>query len=123
MLITHDMGVIAETADRVAVMYSGRIAEIGPVHEVVKNAEAPLHPRPDGLDPGISATTSTSLTQIEGAMPRLHRDPRRLRLQPALPEGAAVVASTSGPSYRLWSARRWPVISSDADERRALAGD
>ncbi|MDP2332207.1 MAG: ABC transporter ATP-binding protein, partial [Reyranella sp.] len=36
MLVTHDMGVIAETADRVAVMYAGRVAEIGPVREVVK---------------------------------------------------------------------------------------
>ena len=36
MLVTHDMGVIAETADRVAVMYAGRIAEIGPVREVVR---------------------------------------------------------------------------------------
>ena len=43
MLITHDMGVIAETADRVAVMYAGRIAEIGPVRDVIKNAAAPLH--------------------------------------------------------------------------------
>ena len=51
MLITHDMGVIAETADRVAVMYAGRIVEIGPVRDVIKNAEASLHPRPHGLDP------------------------------------------------------------------------
>jgi peptide/nickel transport system ATP-binding protein len=41
MLVTHDMGVIAETCDRVAVMYSGRIAEIGPVQDVIRN---PLHP-------------------------------------------------------------------------------
>src|SRR5690606_16962394 len=36
MLVTHDMGVIAETADRVAVMYAGRIAEIGPVQDVIQ---------------------------------------------------------------------------------------
>ena len=42
MLITHDMGVIAETADRVAVMYAGRIAEIGPVREVVPGPAPPL---------------------------------------------------------------------------------
>jgi peptide/nickel transport system ATP-binding protein len=41
MLITHDMGVIAETADRVAVMYAGRLVEIGPVREVVKAAKHP----------------------------------------------------------------------------------
>ncbi|OJV44805.1 ABC transporter ATP-binding protein, partial [Hydrogenophaga sp. 70-12] len=46
MLITHDMGVIAETCDRVAVMYAGRIAEIGPVHEVINQ---PAHPYTRGL--------------------------------------------------------------------------
>ena len=46
MLVTHDMGVIAEAADRVAVMYSGRIAEIGPVQEVVRAAK---HPYTHGL--------------------------------------------------------------------------
>ena len=51
MLVTHDMGVIAETADRVAVMYAGRIVEIGPVRDVIKHAQASLYPRPDGLDP------------------------------------------------------------------------
>ncbi len=40
MLITHDMGVIAETADRVAVMYAGRIVEIGPVRDVITGARA-----------------------------------------------------------------------------------
>ncbi|MEL6872766.1 MAG: ABC transporter ATP-binding protein, partial [Pseudomonadota bacterium] len=46
MLITHDMGVIAETADRVAVMYAGRIAEIGPVRDVI---HGPAHPYTRGL--------------------------------------------------------------------------
>ena len=46
MLITHDMGVIAETADRVAVMYAGRIVEVGPVREVIKDAK---HPYTRGL--------------------------------------------------------------------------
>jgi peptide/nickel transport system ATP-binding protein len=46
MLITHDMGVIAETADRVAVMYAGRIAEIGPCSSVIK--EAPVTPTAKG---------------------------------------------------------------------------
>jgi peptide/nickel transport system ATP-binding protein len=46
MLITHDMEVIAETADCVAVMYAGRIVEIGPVGDVVR---APLYPYTQGL--------------------------------------------------------------------------
>ena len=45
MLVTHDMGVIAETCDRVAVMYAGRIAEIGPVGDVIHRPQPPLHDR------------------------------------------------------------------------------
>ena len=52
LLITHDMGVIAETADRVAVMYAGRIAEIGPVRDVIKH---PKHPYTSGLMDAIPA--------------------------------------------------------------------
>lgn len=70
ILITHDMGVIAETADRVAVMYSGRIAEIGPVKDIIKNA---LHPYTQGLMGSIPSLSHTAdrLTQIPGSMPRL----------------------------------------------------
>src|SRR4051794_21513379 len=55
MLVTHDMGVIAETADRVAVMYAGRIAEIGPVQRVIHD---PQHPYPAGLMGSIPAVGS-----------------------------------------------------------------
>ena len=51
MLVTHDMGVIAETADRVAVMYAGRVVEIGPVDDVIAPAAPSLLGGPDGLDP------------------------------------------------------------------------
>ena len=59
MLVTHDMGVIAETADRVAVMYAGRIVEIGPVRDVIKHAAASLHQGPDGLDPDARASAAS----------------------------------------------------------------
>ncbi|MBK9083323.1 MAG: ABC transporter ATP-binding protein [Rhizobiales bacterium] len=74
MLITHDMGVIAETADRVAVMYAGRIAEIGPVRDVVSR---PRHPYAQGLMGAIPtlATDAHRLAQIPGAMPRLNAIP------------------------------------------------
>jgi peptide/nickel transport system ATP-binding protein len=74
MLVTHDMGVIAETADRVAVMYAGRIAEIGPVREVVKQAK---HPYTKGLMGSIPSlgVRHDKLTQIDGAMPRLTEIP------------------------------------------------
>ncbi|HKI99531.1 MAG TPA: ABC transporter ATP-binding protein [bacterium] len=81
ILVTHDMGVIAETADRVAVMYAGRIVEIGPVREVVKN---PRHPYTVGLMaaiPHIGGTT-TQLAQIEGSMPRLDAIPSGCAFNP-----------------------------------------
>ncbi len=69
LLITHDMGVIAETADRVAVMYAGRIAEIGPVAAVVRR---PKHPYSSGLMGSIPTVERRldKLPQIRGAMPR-----------------------------------------------------
>src|SRR5690242_1647857 len=68
MLITHDMGVIAETADRVAVMYAGRIVEIGSVAEVIR---APKHPYTIGLMGSIPSIVDDRdrLVQIEGTMP------------------------------------------------------
>jgi peptide/nickel transport system ATP-binding protein len=70
MLITHDMGVIAETADRVAVMYAGRIVEVGPVADVIHQ---PQHPYTRGLMGSIPSIVDErdQLAQIDGAMPRL----------------------------------------------------
>ncbi|MEM9439597.1 MAG: ABC transporter ATP-binding protein [Pseudomonadota bacterium] len=84
MLITHDMGVIAETTDRVAVMYAGRIAEIGPVRDVVKH---PSHPYTDGLMGSIPVIGHRldRLTQIDGAMPRLTEIPRGCAFNPRCP--------------------------------------
>jgi peptide/nickel transport system ATP-binding protein len=84
MLITHDMGVIAETADRVAVMYAGRIAEIGPVRDVIK---APLHPYTKGLMGSIPSLTAEHerLVQIPGSMPRLTAIPPGCAFHPRCP--------------------------------------
>ncbi|HMN76218.1 MAG TPA: ABC transporter ATP-binding protein [Burkholderiaceae bacterium] len=81
MLVTHDMGVIAETCDRVAVMYAGRIAEIGPVHDVI---HAPSHPYTSGLMGSIPAMDEDRdrLLQIDGAMPRLTAIPRGCAFNP-----------------------------------------
>lgn len=81
MLITHDMGVIAETCDRVAVMYAGRIAEIGPVHHVINR---PSHPYTAGLMgciPDMSQDRER-LHQIDGAMPRLNAIPKGCAYNP-----------------------------------------
>jgi peptide/nickel transport system ATP-binding protein len=92
MLITHDMGVIAETADRVAVMYAGRIAEIGPVREVI---HAPRHPYTAGLMGSIpklgagAGKRHARLAQIEGAMPRLNAIPPGCAFNPRCPKRMA----------------------------------
>ena len=96
MLVTHDMGVIAETADRVAVMYAGRIAEIGPVRDVIKNAQ---HPYTKGLMGSIPhlGERGGKLTQIDGSMPRLPRSRRAAPSIRAAPS-AASAAWSSGRS-------------------------
>jgi peptide/nickel transport system ATP-binding protein len=81
MLITHDMGVIAETADRVAVLYAGRVAEIGPVRDVIQHAR---HPYTAGLMGAIPTLEQDSdrLVQIPGAMPRLNAIPTGCAFNP-----------------------------------------
>ena len=85
MLITHDMGVIAETCDRVAVMYAGRIAEIGPVREVINQS---AHPYTRGLMACIPDMDSDreNLNQIDGAMPRLNAIPKGCAFNPRCPQ-------------------------------------
>ncbi len=88
MLVTHDMGVIAETADRVAVMYAGRIAEIGPVQDVIKR---PHHPYTIGLMGAIPTMGHDieRLTQIDGSMPRLNAIPQGCAFNPRCPKAIA----------------------------------
>ena len=85
MLVTHDMGVIAETCDRVAVMYAGRIAEIGPVHDVI---HSPAHPYTVGLMGAIPVMDEDRerLLQIDGAMPRLTAIPTGCAFNPRGPK-------------------------------------
>jgi peptide/nickel transport system ATP-binding protein len=84
MLITHDIGVIAETADRVAVMYAGRVAEIGPVASVIRRL---AHPYTEGLMASIPSLEHRveRLRQIDGAMPRLDAIPSGCRFHPRCP--------------------------------------
>jgi peptide/nickel transport system ATP-binding protein len=84
MLITHDMGVIAETANRVAVLYAGRLVEIGPVRDVVQQAK---HPYTHGLMGSIPilGRGAARLSQIDGAMPRLDAIPPGCPFNPRCP--------------------------------------
>jgi peptide/nickel transport system ATP-binding protein len=85
MLVTHDMGVIAETCDRVAVMYAGRIAEVGPVADVIHR---PSHPYTVGLMGSIPAMDEERerLAQIDGSMPRLNAIPTGCAFNPRCPK-------------------------------------
>ena len=92
MLITHDMGVIAETANRVAVMYAGRVAEIGPVRTVVKHAS---HPYTIGLMGSIPTIHQNAerLAQIDGSMPRLNDIPPGCAFNPRCPDAQTLCLS------------------------------
>ncbi|MEZ5604718.1 MAG: ABC transporter ATP-binding protein [Burkholderiaceae bacterium] len=89
MLVTHDMGVIAETADRVAVMYAGRIVEVGPVADLIHR---PVHPYTAGLMGSIPsiADDCERLAQIDGAMPRLDAIPPGCTFHPRCPHAVPV---------------------------------
>ncbi|NIX78317.1 ABC transporter ATP-binding protein [Microvirga terricola] len=81
LLVTHDMGVIAETADRVAVMYAGRVVEIGPALDVIQR---PRHPYTQGLMNSIPSLKirAEALNQIDGSMPRLDSMPQGCAFHP-----------------------------------------
>jgi peptide/nickel transport system ATP-binding protein len=84
IIITHDLGVVAETADDVVVMYAARIAEQGPVDEIFKR---PHHPYTWGLLGSLPRldTDTERLVQIPGQPPSLLNPPRGCRFHPRCP--------------------------------------
>ncbi|MGB6116817.1 MAG: ABC transporter ATP-binding protein [Mesorhizobium sp.] len=112
LLITHDMGVIAETADRVCVLYAGRMAEIGPVRDVVQH---PQHPYTSGLMaaiPSLVGDPDEKLAQIRGSMPRLG----------AIPPGCAF-NPRCGFAYDRCTAERPPVYPAGASNAACFLHD
>ena len=83
LLITHNLGIVAETCDRVAVMYAGRIVEIGPVEQIFN---APQHPYTQGLLSSVISMDTTELSSIDGAPPDLVDPPKGCRYTPRCPE-------------------------------------
>ncbi len=88
MLVTHDMGVIAETCDRVAVMYAGPHRRDRPGRRRDPPAGASVHGRADGRDPVDATTTAGELAQIDGAMPRLTAIPSGCAFHPRCPRAS-----------------------------------
>ncbi len=79
LLITHNLGIIAEVCDRVAVMYAGRIVELGPVRDVFKR---PIHPYTRGLLASVIHLESKELVSIDGLPPDLISPPPACRFHP-----------------------------------------
>ena len=110
MLITHDMGVIAEAADRVAVMYAGRLAELGPVRDILAS---PSHPYTNGLmaSTPLASRGKARLHQIPGAMPRLNALPQGCAFHPRCPSAADKCRVNPAPQVAGGHAACWfPVI-------------
>jgi oligopeptide/dipeptide ABC transporter ATP-binding protein len=82
VFITHDLGVIARVADRVQVMYAGRVVERGPVHELF---EHPTHPYTQGLLQSLPGLGRERLTPIPGAPPNMLRPPSGCAFRPRCP--------------------------------------
>lgn len=118
MLVTHDMGVIAETADRVAVMYAGRLAEIGPVSQIVGQ---PRHPYTDGLMASTPAASAgqARLRQIPGAMPRLGKLPTGCAFHPRCPKVQDKCRTDPGPKVGVADERAACWFPIDAKESAA----
>jgi peptide/nickel transport system ATP-binding protein len=97
LLITHDLGIVAETADRVAVMYAGRIVETGPVRDVLRN---PQHPYTRGLLASIpGGRPGERLHAIEGAVPMLGALPPGCAFNPRCPDRFAPCTTEPPPDY------------------------
>jgi oligopeptide/dipeptide ABC transporter ATP-binding protein len=104
LLITHDLGVVAEVADRVAVMYTGRIVEESPVAELFAR---PKHPYTEGLLRSVPKLTSTEIIRkerletIEGVVPRPTDLPPGCHFAPRCPHRMPRCTTEEIPLYQL----------------------
>jgi oligopeptide/dipeptide ABC transporter ATP-binding protein len=103
LLITHDLGVVAGHADRVAVMYAGRIVEEGPMREIF---HTPKHPYTQGLLASIpGAAPGQRLHAIEGTVPNLAKLPPGCAFEPRCPKRFARCPTAPPPAYAVGAGR------------------
>jgi oligopeptide/dipeptide ABC transporter ATP-binding protein len=104
LLITHDLGVVAGHADRVAVMYAGKIVEDGPIRQIF---DAPKHPYTQGLLDSIpGGTPGQRLRAIEGTVPNLATLPPGCPFEPRCPKRFEVCPTAPPPAYDVGSHQR-----------------
>src|SRR5581483_1033146 len=103
LLITHNLGIIAEACDRVAVMYAGKIVENGPAREVFSD---PAHPYTRELLRSTISLETTELHSIPGAPPNLIDPPSGCRFHPRCPDAMRVCAELQPLEQRPGPARR-----------------
>ena len=139
LLITHNLGIVAEACDRVAVMYAGRIVEQGPAYDITTK---PSHPYSRELLRSTISLSTTELHSIPGAPPDLVHPPPACRFHPRCPDAMKVCAEQWPPteadrprpplgvlaaregrasprgSRRRSSARRWPSRRKHEPRRR-----
>ncbi|MFD3736162.1 ABC transporter ATP-binding protein [Streptomyces sp. NPDC058632] len=104
VLITHDLGVVADVADRIAVMYAGRIVESAPVHDIYK---APAHPYTRGLLDSIPRLDQKGreLYAIKGLPPNLMDIPPGCAFHPRCPMARGVCRTDEPPLYEVSGTR------------------
>ncbi|WP_137285376.1 ABC transporter ATP-binding protein [Halorussus salinisoli] len=134
LLITHDLGVVAEVCDTVGVMYAGQLVEKGPVSEIFKN---PRHPYTQGLlasIPSITGDRSSKMTTIYGSVPNPRSFPRGCRFHPRCPYAIEECKSGKIPMEDIDSGHqsrciRWREINTEwpeettAELTRGISGD
>ncbi|MBN2147404.1 MAG: ABC transporter ATP-binding protein [Anaerolineales bacterium] len=122
LLITHNIALVAEVADRVAVMYAGRLAEIGSANTIF---DQPLHPYSQGLlksVPNIKLDEAEQLYKMPGEPPNLTRPPSGCRFHPRCPAVMPIcsrlepplVETTPGQLVHCWLYQDHPEKQSDA---------
>ncbi len=94
LLITHNIGAVAETCDRVAVMYAAKIVEVGSVDQVLSR---PGHPYTQGLVASVIHLQSETLSSIPGSPPDLADPPAGCRFHPRCPHVMDVCRTTEPP--------------------------
>jgi peptide/nickel transport system ATP-binding protein len=121
MLITHAMGVIAERAQRVVVMYAGKVIEEAPVGELFSR---PQHPYTQGLIRSIpridlAATRKRRLEAIAGVVPSLLEPPPGCRFAPRCPHARAACVATPPPLREVAAGHKVACVLPFAEEASA----